>query len=555
MLEDQAGVAVVEAGHQRLEGLLGRCRVQELQSGKPRPEPFILARMEGPHGQPAAAGQAYQQGRLAARAEIPCPRVEAQLGYGLGGKIGELELDDRLGAHLRRAQAEAHNGRLAQRHIHHARWAVALKQPFARLEGRSIGAHIQAGQQGPGIVRKQIVQGPLDRFAVLGFRGVECGDPAPAGGTENPEAGRWRQGPGGRQGGGQCFAEFAVGLGLEVFDRRFAQPVYLGQLPPRGRQRVLFAPLFLALGRHVTPLVVGGMAVQPQRHALQQPRQAVAAHGRKRLVHRLVHRPHVQPVDGPPLEAVGGGPVRKPLAPVLPGRGRGKGIVVVLDDKQHGHFQHRGQVQRLVKIAGAGAAVANDRQAENLFPVVPRCPGGADHRAEHLPQMADHGESPLASVAVVDVALAAPGRALGIGQILAQQLLRRGTEQQMAGQVAVQERDHVLARPQRQRHSHCRGLVADAGGHGAFDVAFLVQLQNPFLEPACQVHEQVAHPVEFLGRKLFGEAGDPQCTRPRAGRLVRDQDSRQLRRPIAAVGNPGVPFGHGGQTFRVIEKE
>ena len=78
VLEDQARVRVVEAGHQGLEGLLRRGRIEQLQPGEARPEPLELAGMEGPHRQPAAAGQAQQQRRRAAAAEIPAPGVQAQ---------------------------------------------------------------------------------------------------------------------------------------------------------------------------------------------------------------------------------------------------------------------------------------------------------------------------------------------------------------------------------------------------------------------------------------------------------------------------------------------
>ena len=41
--------------------------------------------------------------------------------------------------------------------------------------------------------------------------------------------------------------------------------------------------------------------------------------------------------------------------------------MVVFDQEQDRHFADGGEVQRLVELAGAGAAVADDRQAEDLF--------------------------------------------------------------------------------------------------------------------------------------------------------------------------------------------
>ena len=75
--------------------------------------------------------------------------------------------------------------------------------------------------------------------------------------------------------------------------------------------------------------------------------------------------------------------------------------MVVFDDEQHRHFLDGGDVERFVELARAGAAVADDRQAEHLFPVVAGGPGSAHDHAEHLPQVADHGEPPRGGVAMM----------------------------------------------------------------------------------------------------------------------------------------------------------
>ena len=97
-----------------------------------------------------------------------------------------------------------------------------------------------------------------------------------------------------------------------------------------------------------------------------------------------------------------------------------------------------------MEFARAGAAVADDGQAEDLFAAAAGRPDAAHHQAEHLAQVADHREPPRGGVAVMDVALAAVGRAFGVGQVLAEQLVGRRPQEQMAGEVAVQQRNHVL---------------------------------------------------------------------------------------------------------------
>ena len=95
----------------------------------------------------------------------------------------------------------------------------------------------------------------------------------------------------------------------------------------------------------------------------------------------------------------------------------------------------------------------------------PRAPGRPDaahHQAEHLAQVADHREPPRGGVAVMDVALAAVRGTLGVGQVLAKQLMGRRPQEQMGAEVAVQQRHHVAARTKRHRGANRRRLVADA---------------------------------------------------------------------------------------------
>ena len=94
-------------------------------------------------------------------------------------------------------------------------------------------------------------------------------------------------------------------------------------------------------------------------------------------------------------------------------------------------------------LAGAAAAVADDGQPENVFALAPRRPSAADHQAGHLAQVADHGKPPGGGIAMMGISFPAVRRTLGVGHVLADQLVRRGPQQQMAGKIAVQERNHV----------------------------------------------------------------------------------------------------------------
>ncbi len=85
------------------------------------------------------------------------------------------------------------------------------------------------------------------------------------------------------------------------------------------------------------------------------------------VAHRRVYFPGVGAVDRPAADAVALRPIGKLPAIILGANGRGKGVIIVLDQKQHRRLLHRGDVQRFVDLAGAGPAVADNRQPENIL--------------------------------------------------------------------------------------------------------------------------------------------------------------------------------------------
>ena len=300
VLEDEAGIGVVEAGQQGLKGLLRSGRVEQFEPWEARPEALVFARVKGPHRQPAAARQTQQQRRRLSAAEEPAPGVQADLRGRLGGEIGELELDDRLPARLRCPQGEADHGRFGQRHVDHPLRSEALDEPLAGLEGRAVEADVLAGQEGGRVVRQEIFQGQTDGIAVFhaprrkrldplrhreGSRTGRSGNAvavaiAGAGrmvGVDGPAARRLR--PGHRHRLGHGVAHLCLDGRVDRRHLRLGQPTNVQQLLPRPRQRIVLAPSVHERGGHVEPLVVGRVAVQPQGHALQDGRRRLVAHG------------------------------------------------------------------------------------------------------------------------------------------------------------------------------------------------------------------------------------------------------------------------------------
>ena len=274
----------------------------------------------------------------------------------------------------------------------------------------------------------------------------------------------------------------------------------------RVEDGIVLPPPLHQFGRNVKALVISGMTAQAKRLALQQYGQRRLFHGVERFADRRVDRPRIGAVDRAAGDAVADGPVGEPLAVVLHARRRGKGVMIVFDQEQDRDLMDRGDIERFVELARAGAAVADDRQAEDLLAVAARRPGSAHDHAEHLAQMADHGEPSRRRVAMMDIALAGMRRAVGIGQVLAKELIGSGAQQQVGAEVAMQQRQHVAAGPQRHRHADRGRLVAEAHGDGAFDVSFLVQFQQPLFQAPGEEHQGIGDPIERLSPQPVGPA-------------------------------------------------
>ena len=182
--------------------------------------------------------------------------------------------------------------------------------------------------------------------------------------------------------------------------------------------------------------------------------------------------------------------------------------MVVFDQEQDRDLVDRGEIERFVELAGTGATIADDRQAEDLFAFAAGRPGSAGDQAQHLAQVADHGEPSCGRVAVVDVPLAGMGWAVGIGQVLAEELIRSGAQQQVSAEVAMQQRQHIAAGPQGQRHADHGGLVAGAAGDGAFDVSLLEQFLHPVFQAAGTEHPGIRGPIQRFSPQPVGPADE-----------------------------------------------
>ncbi len=315
-----------------------------------------------------------------------------------------------------------------------------------------------------------------------------------------------RRGPGHSQGTRDGLADLRLDGLFDVGNGRFVKAADLRQAMPGAENGIVLPPPLHQLGRNIQGLVISGMTAEAKRIAFQQDGQRRLFHAVDRFADRGVDRPGIGAVDRAAGNAVGDGPVGELPAVVLHACRRGKGIMVVFDQKQHRDLMDRGDIERFMELARARAAIADDRQAEDLLAIAARRPGPAHDQAQHLAQMADHGEPPRGGVAMMDIALAGMRRAVGIGQVLAKESIGIGAGHEVGAEVAMQDRDHVAAGPQRHRHADRGGLVAEAHRDGAFDVSLLVEFQQPFIQAAGEEHHRIRDPVERFPSQPMGPA-------------------------------------------------
>ena len=89
--------------------------------------------------------------------------VERDLGGGLGGEVGELELLDRTDSPEGQADRVARGGAFRERGVEHPAAAEVAQQPVGDLERAAVGADVLAEDNGFGTFGEDLAE-----------RGVQC---------------------------------------------------------------------------------------------------------------------------------------------------------------------------------------------------------------------------------------------------------------------------------------------------------------------------------------------------------------------------------------------
>ena len=260
-------------------------------------------------------------------------------------------------------------------------------------------------------------------------------------------------------------------------------------------------------GEEVVAGVVGGVAAEAKRVGLDEER----ARGFADFLDGGGERPggggDVEGgVEGEAFDAVAGGAAPEfGVGRELFRGGRGVGVAVVLDDEDDGEREERGEVEGLVDVAGAGPAVAEEREADGGAAEAALGIGHAGDVAQHRAEVADHRERTRGGVAVMDVALAGFRGAGGVGEVLVEVVTEVAAPNQVAAKAAVRKGNDIGGFVGEEGEGNDESLVALAAGDGALDEALTEEIEDAVVAGAGDVHPGVN--AEEGGHRIAGELG------------------------------------------------
>jgi hypothetical protein len=190
-------------------------------------------------------------------------------------------------------------------------------------------------------------------------------------------------------------------------------------------------------------------------------------------------------VDAEALDAVSGGAFPEfYLRGVLFADGGRVGVAVVFDDEDDGEGEEGGEVKGFVDVAGGRAAVAEEGEAEGGEAGAALGVGAAGDVGDHGAEMGNHRQGAIGNVAVVDVALAGEGGAVGVGEVLVKVFAEVAAPDEVSAEVAVGEGDDVDGFVGEEGERDDEGLVALAAGDGALHEALAKEFQNAVVHTA-----------------------------------------------------------------------
>ena len=183
----------------------------------------------------------------------------------------------------------------------------------------------------------------------------------------------------------------------------------------------------------------------------------------------------------------------------------GVGVVVIFDYENDRDVEHGSEIHALVDFASAGAAVAEECNADGLVAFSTLGIGAAEYVGGHLSQMADHRVGAVFRVAVVGVAFAAFGWAAGVSEKLANMVAEVIGPDQVPGHAAMGPGYAVDVLVHHESEWGDEAFVSVGDGDGAFHFALAVELEDAGVGETAVGHPAEGEKQVFVGDSRGGD--------------------------------------------------
>ena len=165
-----------------------------------------------------------------------------------------------------------------------------------------------------------------------------------------------------------------------------------------------------------------------------------------------------------------------------------------------------------MKGAGGRGPIADVHETDAILAAELEREGDASHDGHHVAEVRDLADETATGVAEVDVELAAAGRGIAPGHVLAEDLERRRALHEHGAEIPDERRQHVPGLERKGRSDGIR-FLAERAEKAAHDLRLAIQIDQPLFEragephPVIELEQLVAREGGRMGRSGRGARG------------------------------------------------
>ena len=417
-------------------------------------------------------------------------------------EIGELHFHHAFKTLYAQAQCGAHDSTFAQRRVAHALAAILLHHAFCNLERAAIFGYILTHKHQVRIAVHALAYTVAQRLYEFLFGGCATSGQCGAAGVRCIYIGKLFGRIGGyRRGGktcGQAILYFFLYTLANTGDLFIGKHLFILQELLIIGNRVFAAPLFKQLLRHIFHAAGLLMSAHAEGHTLHQYRLLLANAVFAGLGYRLVNFQYIVTIYGYALHTVANGLVGQLFTDELLIAWCAQAIAIVLNDEDDRQAPDSSHIERLVKVALAGAAIAAECQRYLILFAQFMCQCNTIANGQLRPKVTDHATDVVFIGTEMKRAFAALAEAFLASLPLHEQLVERHFTRCEHTQITV-HRHYVLISVQRHSGANSNSFLAYTAEPLA-DLPLAQQHQHLFLDHA-RAHELGI----YIDKLTFGE--------------------------------------------------